>query len=89
MLNKDQMSLQDFQTWKEANSFLFDHLKELKSTLDDQVTEYAKTVLICSTHDLENLRLRTAALAGQATILEDLINLEYLDIVDDSEEKYK
>jgi len=85
MLNKDQMSLKDFQMWREANSWYFDHLKELQSSLDDRVAEYAKNVLICDTQYLENVRLQTAALAGQATLLQGLIDMEYSDIVEDEE----
>ena len=85
MLNKDQMSLQDFHLWKESSSWLFDHLKELQSSLDDRVAEYAKNVLICDTQYLENVRLQTAALAGQATLLQGLIDMEYSDIVEDEE----
>jgi len=85
MLNKDQMSPQDFQTWKEANNWYFDHLKELQSSLDDRVAAYAKNVLICDTQYLENVRLQTAALAGQATLLQSLIDMEYSDIVEEEE----
>ena len=85
MLSKSQMSLQEFQTWKEANSFLFDYLKELQSSLDEQVATYAKNVLICDSQYLDNVRLQTAALAGQASLLQDLIDMDYSDIVEDEE----
>jgi len=85
MLNKDQMSPKDFHLWKESSSWYFDHLKELQSSLDDRVAEYAKNVLICDTQYLENVRLQTAALAGQATLLQGLIDMEYGDIVEDEE----
>ena len=85
MLSKSQMSLQEFQTWKEANSFLFDYLKELQSSLDEQVAAYAKNVLICDSQYLDNVRLQTAALAGQASLLQDLIDMDYSDIVEDEE----
>lgn len=85
MLNKTQMSLQEFQTWKEANNFLFDYFKELQSSLDEQVAVYAKNVLICDNQHLENVRLQTAALAGQASLLQDLIDMDYSDIVEEEE----
>ena len=85
MLSKSQMSPQEFQTWKEANSFLFDYLKELQSSLDEQVAAYAKNVLICDSQYLDNVRLQTAALAGQASLLQDLIDMDYSDIVEDEE----
>ena len=85
MLSKSQMSLQELQTWKEANSFLFDYLKELQSSLDEQVAAYAKNVLICDSQYLDNVRLQTAALAGQASLLQDLIDMDYSDIVEDEE----
>ena len=85
MLTPQQMSPQEFQTWKEANSFLFDYLKELQSSLDEQVAAYAKNVLICDSQYLDNVRLQTAALAGQASLLQDLIDMDYSDIVEDEE----
>ena len=83
MLNKDQMSPKDLALWKESSSWYFDHLKELQSSLDERVAEYAKNVLICNSHQLENTRLQTAALAGQASLLQGLIDMEYSDIVED------
>ena len=85
MLNKDQMSLQDFQTWKEANSWLFDHLKELQSSLDEQVNDCAKEVLVCQDAHLAQMRLHCSGLAGGASALQDLINMEYSDIVEGEE----
>ncbi len=85
MLNKDQMSPKDLALWRESSSWYFDHLKELQFTLDEQVAAYAKNVLICDIQYLENVRLQTAALAGQATLLQGLIDMEYSDIVEDEE----
>jgi len=85
MLNKDQMSLQDLALWKESSGWYFDHLKELQSSLDEQVAQAAKTVLICTSQNLENARLHTAALAGQASLLQDLIDMEYSDVVEEDE----
>ena len=86
MLNKDQMSLQDFQTWKEANSFLFDHLKELHSTTTEDINGCAKQVLICPDAQMNHLRMHCAGLVGFSQALKDIIELEYSDIVEEEDE---
>ena len=85
MLTKDQMSPQELETWKEANSFLFDHLKELQSSLDEQTAKCAKEILVCTEPVLNQMRLHCCALAGGASVLQELIDMEYSDIVEDEE----
>ena len=84
MLNKDQMSPQEFETWKEANSFLFDYLKELQSKTTEDIEGCAKQVLICPDAQMNHLRMHCAGLVGFSQALKDIIELEYTDIVEKS-----
>ncbi len=77
---REEMSPEDFQSWKEANKWFFDYLEKQLSEIDEMVTENAKTVLVCSPAQLDNSRMATAALVGQASALQNIVDLEYEDI---------
>lgn len=85
MLNKNQMSPEDLDLWKESSSWYFDHLKELLSTTDEAIAGCAKQILVCDLQHIDRLRLHCAGLAGRAGMLQELIDMEYSHIVEDEE----
>ena len=64
-------------------TFLKDRLKQAEEATQLLATQ----VLVCDEEHLNRLRMSASALAGACTVFEDLINLEYGEVVDLSEEE--
>ena len=83
MLTTKEISKDEFDTWKESSNWFFDYFKELLTSIDQEVDAHAKHALVCDSQYLDSVRLGGAGLVGKASVLQELIDMEYSDIVED------
>ena len=82
---RQALSRADFEAWAEAPWFK-QFLDEQIEYLDAQTNECAKSVLVCPSEHIEELRTRALVIAGRVSAMEDLRDLTWEDAMEEVED---
>ena len=63
-------------SWKMANKWFLDYLKQVKSELDQQITAHGLGIITCDQDLIDQKRRHASALAGQVYTIDTILDLE-------------
>lgn len=82
-MNKETFKVEDFQEWKEANKWFWDHLTGVQEQFEGLLEGIKERVLYCPSSEVEDVRRAAVELDAKISCIKEIIDLDYEDVVDE------